>query len=158
MPDISTRDAISQLLAVLGEAFEGPPHESSYFTDSGAASGLFGTLDGLSAADASRMMGGSSIAAHAHHASFAVHASEAWIRGDRSSQDWTQSWSVSTVDESAWSRLRKDLRARYAALRRTVESHALGSADAFGGAAGALAHAAYHLGAIRQKVAWSRKS
>ncbi len=158
MPDISTQDAVSQVQAVLGEALEGPQHSWSYFTDSGPESGLFGTLDRLSAADASRVSAGSSIAAHAYHASFALDASAAWIRGDRSKHDWPASWSVSTVDEPAWRRVRDDLRGRYAALREAIESHARESSEAFGGAVAALAHAAYHLGAIRQKAAWNRAS
>src|SRR5262245_59470029 len=158
MSDITTQDAVTQLQAVLGEALEGPKKDWSYFTDSGRESGLLGTLDRLSATEASRVSGDTSIAAHAYHASFALDASAAWIRGDRSKYDWPQSWSVSTVDEPAWRRLREDLRGRYTSLRDSIEAHSRENLDAFGGAIGALAHAAYHLGAIRQKVAWSRAS
>jgi hypothetical protein len=62
------------------------------------------------------------------------------------------------VDEPAWRRLREELRGRYGSLRNAIESHSRENLEAFGGAVGALAHAAYHLGAIRQKVAWSRAS
>ena len=158
MTDISTRDAVSQIQAVLAEALEGPKHDWSYFTDSGPESGLFGTLDRLSAADASRVSAGTSIAAHAYHASFALDVSAAWIRGDRSKHDWPASWSVTTVDEPAWRRVREDLRGRYDRLRRAIEEHAGESDESFGGAVAALAHAAYHLGAIRQKAAWNRAS
>jgi hypothetical protein len=37
-----------------------------------------------------------------------------------------------------------------------AEFHSMTSAEAGGGAIGAVAHAAYHLGAIRQKVAVGR--
>jgi hypothetical protein len=156
MTDITTRDAVSQIQAVLGEALEGPRQDWSYFTDSGPEAGLFGTLDRLSAVDASRRDGGSSIAAHAHHASFALDASAAWISGDRASRNWTESWSVTSVDEPAWHRLREELRDRYGALRQAIDEKARGDAEAFGGAVAAIAHAAYHLGAIRQKVAWQK--
>jgi len=158
MSDISGNDAVVLIQAVLGEALEGPKQDWSYFTDSGSQSGLFGTLDELSAADASRPTGGTSIVAHAHHASFALDASAAWISGDRSSRDWPQSWSVSQVDEAAWRRLRDDLRGRYSALSRAIDAKARGDAETFGAAVAAVAHAAYHLGAIRQKVAWQRAS
>jgi hypothetical protein len=158
MSDITTQDAVSELQAVLGEALEGPKRDWSYFTDSAPESGLLGTLDRLSAAEASRVTGDTSIAAHAYHASFALDASAAWIRGDRSKYDWPQSWSVSAVDEPAWRRLREELRGRSGSLRNAIESHSRENLEAFGGAVGALAHAAYHLGAIRQKVAWSRAS
>jgi hypothetical protein len=158
MSDISTNDAVVQIQSVLGEALEGPKQEWSYFTDSGSESGLFGTLDRVSAADASHPTGGTSIAAQAHHASFALDASAAWISGDHSPRDWPQSWSVSEVDEAAWRRLRDDLRGRYGALRRAIDANARGDVEAFGAAVAAVAHAAYHLGAIRQKVAWQRAS
>ena len=153
---ISTEDAIRQLLAVLAEAFEGPNQSWSYFTDSGGASGLFGTLAGLSAADASKAWGGTTIAAHVHHAAFAVEASAEWIAGDRSSRDWTESWSVSAVNDDGWRRLQQRLRSGYDALGRAISGHAAEGVEAFGGSAAAVAHAAYHLGAVRQKLAASR--
>ena len=156
MPSISTDDAIQQLLGVLAEAFEGPRQSWSYFTDSGAASGLFGTLAGLSAADASKAWGGTTIAAHVHHAAFAVEASAGWIAGDRGSRDWQESWSVSAVNDAGWRRLQQRLREGYEALRQAITGHASAGAEKFGGAAAAVAHAAYHLGAIRQKLAASR--
>jgi len=94
--------------AVLREALEGPPERWSYFTDNSPDAGLFGTLAPLSAADASRPVAGTSVAAHVHHV--------------------------------AWA-------------RQTVEAHALAGEEAFGGALVAVAHIAYHLGAIRQKIA-----
>jgi len=156
MTTASNDFAIQQLLAVLAEAFEGPKQNWSYFTDSGAASGLFGTLAGLGAGDASKAWGGTTIAAHVHHAAFAVEASAAWIAGDRGSRDWQESWSASAVNDAEWRRLQQRLRDRYDALRRAIAEHALEGAEAFGGSVAAVAHAAYHLGAIRQKLAASR--
>ena len=150
---ISADDATAELLAVLRESCEGPPEGGSYFTDNDPAAGLFGTLDGLTSEAASREIAGSSAAAHAHHAAFGMEAAAAWIRGDRSKRDWSESWSVRSVDGPAWSRLRETVRARYGDLRRAIESDAAGSRDAVGGAVGAIAHVAYHLGAIRQKAA-----
>ncbi len=158
MPEVTVREAIEQLLAVLREAFEGPSGSWSYFTDGGAESGLFGTLEKLDAAEASRSSGGASIAAHAHHVGFALAASAASVRADRSEHNWAESWSVATVDEPAWRRLRDDLRVRYGELRQSIASHAAGSVEAFGESAGMLAHAAYHLGAIRQKAAANRRA
>lgn len=158
MAAISTTVAIEQLQAVLREAFEGPQQNWSYFTDSGAESGLSGTLAHIRAADASRVWAGSTIAAHVHHASFAVEASAAWIAGDRSPRDWNESWSVMVVDDSAWKRLQQQLHERYAALREAIRAHGLETSESFGGSVAAVAHAAYHLGAIRQKVAASRQA
>ncbi|HEX9942728.1 MAG TPA: hypothetical protein VGG03_11970 [Thermoanaerobaculia bacterium] len=157
MPDLSMEATIGQLLAVLCEAFEGA-ERWSYFTDHGADAGLLGTLGKLSAAEASRPTGGTTIAAHAHHVVFSLEASSAWIRGDRSRRNWAESWSVTTVDAAAWARLLEELEKGYRDLRQAIEAHASSSVEAMGGAAGAVAHMAYHLGAIRQKVAFSRQA
>src|SRR5712671_2186598 len=106
---------VEQLIAVIKEAFEGAGN-SSYFTDHGAAAGWLGTLDGMSAVEASRPIGGTSIAAHAHHMIFSLEASAAWIRGDQSRRKWADSWRVSEVDEAAWTRLRAELGSGYESL------------------------------------------
>ncbi|NIM49043.1 MAG: hypothetical protein GTO22_07260 [Gemmatimonadales bacterium] len=156
MAAISLDDVIGQLVAVLEEGFEHPPKPWTYFTNNEPGSGLFGTLADLSAADASRPWGGTSIAAHVHHIIFGLGASSAWIQGDRTFRNWAESWSVSTVDDVAWSQLVERLRAGYEALRRSIESHASSSVESMGGAIGAVAHVAYHLGAIRQKLSYGR--
>jgi hypothetical protein len=142
------------ILAVLQEGFEGPHDASSYFLDSDG--GLRGTLAKVSAEEASRELGGTSIAAHAHHLGFSLDASAAWITGDRSSRDWSESWTVKSVDDAAWARLRDELDAKYDALRSAITRHAANDPDALSGAVGAVAHVAYHVGAIRQKVAAAR--
>jgi len=42
-------------------------------------------------------------------------------------------------------------------LAGAIESHAVATEEGFGGAVGAIAHAAYHLGSIRQKLGGIRK-
>ena len=142
---------IGELIAVIAEAFEGAG-SGSYFTDHGAAAGWFGTLDRLNAAEASQPIGGTSVAAHVHHMIFSLEASTAWMAGDRSRRDWVDSWRVSDVDPTVWTRMRADLRLGYENLRQVVQREATSSEDALGGAIGVLAHAAYHLGAVRQKL------
>lgn len=157
MAGVSAEVVIGQLVGVLREAFEGP-QRWSYFTDPGPEAGLLGTLAKLSAADASRPVGGTSVAAHVHHVVFGLSASSAWIRGDRAVRDWKESWRVGAVDDASWAQMRERLRAGYDELRRVIEEHAASSLEAAGGAAAAVAHVAYHLGAIRQKVAHVRPS
>jgi hypothetical protein len=148
---------IPQLRGVLKEAFEGPQASWSYFVDSRAGTGMFGTIEALGAAQASQPSGAgdSTIAAHVHHVCFALAEASAWIRGDHDPRDWSESWRVKTVDDQAWAELRARLRREYEDLLRAIESHALSSETAFGGAVGVIAHVGYHLGAIRQKVASS---
>jgi hypothetical protein len=149
--------ALSQALAVLREACEGPPERWSYFTDNSPDAGLFGTLDRCDAALASRpVCGATSIAAHVDHAAFAMEGSAGWIRGERAKLDWKSSWSVSQVDASRWEALKARLRSGYDALRSAIRQHGADSEESFGEAVGAVAHAAYHLGAIRQKLAAAR--
>ncbi|MDR7427270.1 MAG: hypothetical protein QN160_06335 [Armatimonadota bacterium] len=75
---------------------------------------------------------------------------EAGLFGTLASLD--AAWRVSAVDGPRWERLQQDLRQRYQELSRTVEAHAAREAEAFGQAVAAVAHIAYHLGAIRQKA------
>lgn len=138
--------AVRQLVAVLQEAFEGSDRDWSYFTDAGPEAGFLRSVQSLSAEEASQPVGGSSVAAHVHHVTFALDAS----------RDWTDSWRVQAVDADGWQRLLRDLRRAYSELREEVERRGTSSEEAFGGAVAAVAHCAYHLGAVRQKVALLR--
>ncbi len=141
-----------QLLAVLREGYEGPPTPWSYFTDARPEAGLAGTLKDLSADDASRSVAGYSIVAHIHHVTFGMNASADWIRGDHTPKDWKESWSLISVDDQGWCKVQLALRESYDNLRQAMAFHNADSAYSFGGAVASIAHLAYHLGAIRQKV------
>jgi hypothetical protein len=151
MPGIDAISAVQHLLTVLREAGEGPSGPSTYFIDKKPDAGLLRALAAITANEASRIWGDTSIAAHAHHIAFAMADSAAILEGNRTPPDWKESWSVTSVDDAGW----KDLVARvgreYQRLRRAVESRGASSGELFGEAVGATAHVAYHLGAIRQK-------
>ena len=151
---LSPAAIVQQIRDVLREAFEGSPHTWTYFTDSGPSGGILGTIDGIDAATASKPFGtsGTTIAGHVHHMAFSAAASTAWIRGDRSPRDWNESWRVTSVSGLEWAELREKLREEYHELQAAVEDAALASEDALGGAVGVVAHAAYHLAHIRQRV------
>ncbi|HEX9533087.1 MAG TPA: hypothetical protein VGA58_09985 [bacterium] len=153
MPESIADLVLNQLAAVLREAIEGSPERWSYFTDSGQKGGFIGTLTPLTAEDASLAVGGTSIAAHVHHVAWGMDATAAWIRGDREGRDWKESWKIMTGDREAWTHLVGELRGQYDQLRQTIHSHALDGDESFGGAVAAIAHLAYHLGAVRQKIA-----
>ena len=158
MPELEARAIVERLLAVLDEAAWGASGPATYFVDNRPDCGLFGSLLALEAPDASRVVGGTSVAAHLHHVAFAMRASAGWIAGDRAPQDWDASWRVTSVDGVAWSLLVERLRQEYRGLRAAIESGALAGDDAFGEAVGAIAHVAYHLGSIRQKLAVLREA
>jgi hypothetical protein len=139
-----------QLLSVLAEGYEGPRQSLSYFLDSGPDAGLRNTLAGLSAEEASRDWGGNSIAAQAHHVLFSFEAFGAFIRGDRTSRDWDESWRVKAVSAEEWKKLQEDLEREYETLRESVRG--VDGDEAIRGALAAVTHLAYHIGAIRQKL------
>ena len=146
---------VTLLVRMLREALEGPPGPWTYFTDTSSGTGVFGTIGGLSAAAASLPggPGGTTIAGHVHHLSSSVALSTKGLRGEPTSRDRSRSWTVSVVDDAAWAALRTRLREEYDRLVVAVEMHARWDEDALGVALGAVAHTAYHLGAIRQRLA-----
>ena len=146
---------VSLLTRMLREAFEGPPGPWTYFTDTSAGTGVFATIGGLSAAAASREggPGRTTIAGHVHHLTSSVALSTTGLRGESTSRDRSRSWTVSVVDEAEWAALGARLRDEYEGLLVAVEMHAQWDEDALGVAIGALAHTAYHLGAIWQRLA-----
>ena len=154
--DTLPRERVMKAIAdLLGEAYEGPKDpRGTWFVNNAADAGFFATLDGLSAEEASRTprTGGSTVAAHAGHMRFSLDVSRRWVEGERGPFDWHESWAVRTVDEAAWAELRDGLRQAYAAFVRTLES--AGDLDPLRltGAMAHVAHAAYHLGAVKQMV------
>ncbi|TCP28747.1 hypothetical protein EV207_11659 [Scopulibacillus darangshiensis] len=134
------------------ETFEGPPREGGMFTESRPNSGLFGTLDQLTANDASIAVNGTTVAAHADHTRFYLWGTNAILKvGKQPEMDWGGSWKINLVDEKGWNRIREELRHEYLTFLETLDviewnepltKEVLGS----------LAHSAYHLGAIRQML------
>ena len=152
--------AASLVIRMLREAFDGPPGPWSYFTDLSPGTGIFGTISGLSAAQASEEggPGRTTIAGHLHHLSESLTLASRGLRGESTSHDRTRTWTVSVVDAAGWADLQARLRRVYEGLRMAVETHAAWDEDALGMAIGAVAHSAYHLGAIRQRLALRGRS
>jgi len=140
---------------MLREAFEGPPGPWTYFTDTSPGSGLFATIDGLSASQASHVggPGRTTIAGHMQHLSSSLALSTRGLLGESASRDRSRNWTVATVNDAEWAAVRGRLRDEYQKLLVTVETHAAWDEDALGTAMGAIAHTAYHLGAVRQRLA-----
>jgi hypothetical protein len=158
MAQVSIDIAIGQLQAVLDECFIHVNKPWTYFTDNKVDAGFIGLLGTINAEEASRNIAGTSIASHAHHVRFSLAEAAVWIRGDHAPVDWKESWRISSVDHAEWIKIQKDISKSYQAVRDAIGSHASSSVEAFGGAAGVLAHMAFHLGAIRQKVALIRQT
>lgn len=147
-------------LFVFKEAFEGgAPGQPTAFldgTDAGGGNnhGVLATLTAISAAQASEKTAlGLSICSHASHVAFHLEVGRRWAAGERGPFDWAGSFSPDAVDEAAWQEVQTRIRRAYEGTLEWVAKVANADTwdeDAAGGLSAGLAHAAYHLGAIRQ--------
>lgn len=144
----------SILLELFSEAYTGPNGSYTWFIDNRPASGILGTLEGLSAGDASRPSPtGSTIAAHAEHLRWSLALTNAYVRGENPTPSWAESWTVTTVDAAAWGELRTDLRREYEAVLAALgRQEDVSDRQTLTGILALTPHAAYHLGAVRQMV------
>jgi hypothetical protein len=144
----------SQLANLLREAFAGPPGPWTYFTDNRPGVGILSTVEALTATEASAALepAGATIAGHVHHVRASLAGSTEQITKKRASRDRTGTWTVTQVTEQEWKALHAALRAQYDISLQTIQSRMDWDEDGLGAAAGAVAHAAYHLGAIRQRL------
>jgi MoxR-like ATPase len=152
MSEIPREAVLRAVLPILSEAFAGPADpRSTHFVNNQPDCGLFGTLDGLTAEQASTPVeeGGATAAAQAEHVRFSLDVSVRWMRGEREKVDWPRSWDVREVDDDAWTALREQLRQAYDAFVVMVHQRPM-DAELLEGVVATVAHAAYHLGALRQ--------
>ena len=142
------------LSALLGELLDGPPREAAFMLNGGDR-GLLGSLEQLSAADASAppASGNASIAAHTDHLRYGFELMNRWAGGERNpwaTADWTASWRRTVVDEAAWRDLRDRLARETRHWREALTKIGEISDLELKGVIGSVGHLAYHLGAIRQ--------
>ena len=152
MSEIPRETVLRAVLPILSEAFAGPADpRSTHFVDNEPDCGLFGTLDALTAEEASTPLedGRATAAAQAEHLRFSLDVSTRWLRGEREKADWPSSWAVQRVDEDAWTELRMGLRRAYEDFVVVVHQVPM-DAQLLEGVVASVAHAAYHLGALRQ--------
>jgi hypothetical protein len=157
MTGTSPAVVVGLVARMLRECFEGAPGPWTYFTDTSVGTGVFSTIDALTAAQASHAggPGHTTIAGHVHHLEASVTLTTRALRGEAASRDRSRSWTVSAVDDAAWVALRASLRRSYDDLVVAVGMRSTWDEDAIGTAFGAIAHTAYHLGAIRQRLTTS---
>ena len=136
------------------ELVDGPEQRAAWMLNGGDV-GLLRSLDKLtaSAASATPVPGGSSIAAHVDHLRYGLSLMNRWRRGEPdpwSTADWSASWHRRTVNEKEWTTLRQSFGVE---VRAWLEALAAGrdyTETELNDVIGSIAHFAYHLGAIRQ--------
>lgn len=142
------------LKRMLQEAFEGPPKPVtvSYFTNTKPDSGIFGVLSQLTAADASKQIYGTTLAAHTDHIRYHMWGTNEWLyEGTFPTMDWNKSWEIQRVGEDEWLSIQEGLRNEYQRLLKKID-HIQWTEDLASELVGSLAHSAYHLGAIQQML------
>lgn len=147
--EITKETFLKSLLYLLHETFEGSPEgQPSAYLDRGT--GVFSTLEKLSAEQVSREVNSTTIAAHTEHAKFYLDRLCEFIGGRTEPINWEQSWLIDDVNEDEWVLLRDGMRKSYEGILRCLANVSEWNEDRTGMAMGILAHTAYHLGAIRQ--------
>lgn len=139
-----------RLKEILRETYEGGiAGQGTEYLD--PSSGIHTTLRPLTAAAASiRHDGRPSIAAHARHMAFHLRVVAEWVQGVRLKRDWPGSFEPQTVNEAEWALIQQELEDARAQFLRVMAALSPEQLAAEGAGLGAIAHLAYHLGAIRQ--------
>src|SRR6185436_15898175 len=111
---MQTKDASPSLSRLFSELVAGVVRPGAAFVLNTGDIGLLGSLDKLSAADASRSAnGGATIAAHAQHVRFGLSLMNRWANeGGNPFADakWDEAWKTSDVDTAGWEQIRNGLR------------------------------------------------
>lgn len=148
-------DAFHRNLAfLLEETFASPARPGgNAFLD--RQTGWEPTLASISAQAASRtaLPGGTTIAGHVEHARFYLEMLLRYADGHTERADWETSWTVREVTPVAWDALRASFAETSARVVRAFEDRDTWDDHAVGAAMAILAHSAYHLGAVRQRLA-----
>lgn len=151
MKTINQEDFTTALSILFRETFEGmPTTEEQVFL--APDTGIFATLAGLSAAQASTEINGVTIAAHSEHTRFYIELLDNYLNRDMRVIDFQLSWKITTVTEDEWDDLREKMAKLYGKTTETLAQNDVWGLDTITVAMGIVAHTAYHLGAIRQMI------
>jgi hypothetical protein len=158
MSTIPVQTLVNAIADLLTEAYAGPPDPSrTWFIDNEPDSGILGHLAGVSAAEASRPVGGTgnpgtTIASHAEHLRWSLDMMNTNMRGEHFEGKWKESWRLLDANPTEWDRLRAELRTQFETLRDAFKQVTELPEDYVIGGLALLPHAAYHLGTIRQMI------
>lgn len=153
-----TKLARESIDLLLQEAYDGPPDpDATWFTTNAPETGVLGTIRHINAEQAAEKLPGvsHSIAQHVAHLIFSIDHALKHAKGERSTPEWDSSWVVSEpLDEHTWHGMQRALRESHLRMRMWVHNEEpFQDKAAVTSFIGSVAHAAYHLGAIRQLIA-----
>ena len=137
---------------LLKETYDGPEENASWYTEAKPGSGLFGTLEKLSAEEASIPVNGTTIAAQTDHTRYYLWVVNSYLNGEETSKDWEASWKITSVDKITWAKINEELQQAYTTLLKKIDSLDSLEEQTSNSLLGAIAHSAYHLGSIRQMI------
>ncbi|TCZ80735.1 hypothetical protein E0485_00080 [Paenibacillus albiflavus] len=137
---------------LLRETFEGPEKNASWYTESKPGSGLFGTLEKISAEDASISVNGTTIAAQTDHTRYYLWVANSYLNEEEPKKDWEASWKITNVDKITWTQINNELHQEYTKLLKKIDLLDSLDEQTSNGLLGTIAHSAYHLGSIRQMI------
>lgn len=151
---MQTTDIAGSLGLLFSELVDGVPGKGNAFILNTGDAGLLKSLDKLSASEASRSVNdGATIAAHAQHVRYGLSLMNRWARqGGNPFADakWDEAWKLTTVDDDAWSEIRRGLGDETRQWLEILQSPREVIDVELTGMIASVAHLAYHLGAIRQ--------
>ncbi len=154
MNPVTLHTVVSIARDLFQEAYEGAQGPATWFVNNEPNQGVFGTLDNLTAEEASRPGpgGGPSVAAHTEHLRWSLANVNAVVQGHPWNPDWSGSWTVNEVTEGEWDALRGALRREYGGVAEALANEDEDWSDPMKltGALAMAPHAAHHLGTIRQ--------
>jgi hypothetical protein len=144
-------DIHRSLPSLFSELVLGAP-ESWAFVLNGGDRGLLASLDAISAEEASRIAGSSSVAAHVRHLDYGLSLMNRWAAGENPFEDanWAASWKQTRVTPEEWHDLRQSLTRSCQAWHTALQTDRDVRGVELDGVIGSIVHLAYHLGAIRQ--------
>ena len=123
---MQTTDISPALTRLFSELVDGTRGQAGGFILNSGDLGLLKSLDKLSAAEASRSVnGGATIAAHAQHVRYGLSLMNRWAsEGGNPFADamWDEAWTISGVNDAAWTEIRNGLRGETQRWLKSLES------------------------------------
>jgi hypothetical protein len=150
---IAVEDFRKSFLMLWNEIFMPVGDGPHWILDAGTS--LFETLSDITAEEASIPVSkqSSNLAAQVNHTSYYIEELREGIATNfQNKADWDGSWQVGAVDDAQWQGLVDKLHANYDWFTELATGFDDWNEDYVGGAMAMTAHAAYHLGEIRQGI------